>query len=112
VTFADYDKAIIISGDGDFACLHEFLEEKAKLLHIMTPNAKYSQLLKPFASRIIRVDTLKSKLSLNVSKHQKSQHRRSVETLGVSGNGDASSVAKKTAKVKNQPSSRRGKKVQ
>lgn len=47
IQFDNYDKAIIISGDGDFACLVEYLIEKNKLLHIFTPNALYSKLLKP-----------------------------------------------------------------
>lgn len=94
IQYANYDKAIIISGDGDFACLVEFLEEKDKLLHVFTPNAKYSQLLKPFAQHVIRIDQLRASLE-----YQKSQHQRSVETLGLSGNGDTVNVAKKAAKV-------------
>jgi uncharacterized LabA/DUF88 family protein len=90
IQYDNYDKAIIVSGDGDFACLAEFLAEKDKLLHILTPNAKYSQLLRPFASYIVRIDKLKTSLS-----YKKSQHRRSVETLGLSGNGDSEIIAKK-----------------
>ena len=92
--YGSYDKAIIVSGDGDFACLYEFLQDNNKLLHIFTPNSKYSQLLKPYASYIIRMDTLKGSLS-----YQKSQHRRSVETLGLSGNGDIKSIAKNTTRI-------------
>lgn len=98
IQFKSYDKAIIVSGDGDFACLVEFLSDNDKLLHVFTPNAKYSQLLKPFSSYIVRIDRLKNSL-----RYQKSQHRRSVETLGLSGNGDTSNIAKKTRKV-NGPS--------
>src|ERR1019366_7515823 len=46
IEYANYDKAIIISGDGDFACLVEFLADNKKLLHVLTPNKKYSNLLK------------------------------------------------------------------
>jgi uncharacterized LabA/DUF88 family protein len=63
IEFDHYDKAIIVTGDGDFACLVEFLVEKDKLLHLMTPNAKYSQLLKPFASHIIQLGKLKESLA-------------------------------------------------
>ncbi len=63
IQYGNYDKAIIVTGDGDFACLMEYLAEKKKLLHIFTPNAKYSQLLKPFAPYIIRVDQLKESLA-------------------------------------------------
>ncbi len=62
IEFPNYEQAIIVSGDGDFACLHQYLQSQSKLLHIMTPNARYSQLLKPFTSQIIRLDTLRSSL--------------------------------------------------
>lgn len=43
----DFDKALIITGDGDFHCLVEYLLEKNKLLALMVPNhKKYSGLLK------------------------------------------------------------------
>ncbi len=60
--FNQYDRAIIVSGDGDFRCLAEYLLEKNKLLHILAPNKKYSSLLNSYASKIVRVDTLKSRL--------------------------------------------------
>jgi hypothetical protein len=59
----NYDKAIIVSGDGDFYSLIEYLKDRKKLLHIMTPNWRYSTLLKPFESYIIRLDTLRGELS-------------------------------------------------
>jgi uncharacterized LabA/DUF88 family protein len=62
IQYANYDKAIIVTGDGDFACLAEFLEDKGKLLHILTPNHKYSQLLKPFSPYIIHMDQLKKSI--------------------------------------------------
>jgi len=44
-----YDKAVIVSGDGDFYCLHEYLETKKRLLRIIIPNSKSeSSLLKRF----------------------------------------------------------------
>lgn len=47
--YSNYDKAIIVSGDGDFRCLHEYLADNNKLLRIIIPNAKSeSSLLKPF----------------------------------------------------------------
>lgn len=87
IQFNNYQKAIIISGDGDFACLLDYLEKKGKLLKIFTPNAKYSRLLKPFSGRIVRIDRLRASLE-----YQKSQHRRSVKTLGLSGNGDKHNI--------------------
>jgi uncharacterized LabA/DUF88 family protein len=49
VEYSNYDKAIIVSGDGDFYCLLEFLEKRNKLGRIIIPNIKSeSSLLKPF----------------------------------------------------------------
>ncbi len=62
IEYPNYDKAIIVSGDGDFACLIEFLVDKDKLLHILTPNGKYSKLLKPYAKYIIEIEKLKTSL--------------------------------------------------
>lgn len=42
IEYAHYDKAVIVSGDGDFHCLHKFLEENSKLLKIIIPN-KYNE---------------------------------------------------------------------
>ena len=57
-----YDKAIIVSGDGDFYTLLEYLDEKGKLLHLMTPNWQYSSLLKPFEKYIVRLDQKRQEL--------------------------------------------------
>ena len=49
IEYDNYDEAIIISGDGDFACLVEYLKEKRKLEMLVVPNEfKYSALLKRF----------------------------------------------------------------
>ena len=49
IEFDNYDKAIIVSGDGDFYCLHEYLKKNKKLLRIIIPNVKSeSSLLKTF----------------------------------------------------------------
>ncbi len=49
VEFQNYNKAVIVSGDGDFACLIEFLQQKDKLKMLVVPNEnKYSALLKKF----------------------------------------------------------------
>jgi len=64
IEFPNYDKAIIVSGDGDFHCLVEYLDKKEKLLHVMIPNQlKYSALLRRFHKYFVYVDVLEKKLS-------------------------------------------------
>lgn len=59
----NYDKAIIVSGDGDFYSLVEYLKEQGKLLHVFAPNWQYSSLLKPFEDYIVRIDELRRELA-------------------------------------------------
>ncbi len=48
----NYDKAIIVSGDGDFHCLVEYLAKEKKLSKLLIPNKKaYSGLFKHFPSQ-------------------------------------------------------------
>ena len=59
----NYDQAIIVSGDGDFFSLAEYLQDQGKLANILTPNWQYSSLLKVFDDRIIRLDQLRRQLA-------------------------------------------------
>lgn len=59
----NYDQAIIVSGDGDFFSLAEYLEEQGKLAHIIAPNWQYSSLLKAFEPKIIRLDQQRRQLA-------------------------------------------------
>lgn len=66
IQYNNYSKAIIVSGDGDFRCLVDYLEEKEKLLKILAPTMHYSSLLRKFNNKnyIIRIDLLRSSLEL------------------------------------------------
>src|SRR6266542_7110101 len=49
IEYNNYDQAVIVSGDGDFYCLHEYLRNQNKLLRIVIPNSKSeSSLLRPY----------------------------------------------------------------
>jgi uncharacterized LabA/DUF88 family protein len=67
----NYDKAIIISGDGDFYCLVEYLAQNGKLLKLMPPNVHYSSLFKPYEKYIEHLGHHKRELSYRDRKHQK-----------------------------------------
>jgi len=70
IEFKNFDKAIIISGDGDFHCLIEHLEKKKKLLKLGIPNKqKYSALLRKFSNYFFFIGDIKSKVQ-----HKKRRH--------------------------------------
>ncbi|MFH1561785.1 MAG: NYN domain-containing protein [Patescibacteria group bacterium] len=75
IEFPNYDKALIVSGDGDFYCLHDYLEKKRKLLRIIIPNTKSeSSLLAKFHEYKTFIIFEKDKLEL---KPKKNGRRRS-----------------------------------
>lgn len=76
--YNEYNKAIVISGDGDFYCLAEYLVDNNKLLRIMTPNSKYSKLLRSYSQYITQIGTLRDKLEYNRSNSTK----KSAHTVG------------------------------
>ena len=62
IEYKNYNKAIIVSGDGDFHCLVEYLANKDKLLKIFVPNKKHSSLLRKFSYCIVNIGLFKDKL--------------------------------------------------
>lgn len=64
VQYPNYDQAIIVSGDGDFFCLVEYLDNQGKLLKIISPSHTYSSLLRKYAPKVVKIAPLKAKLEL------------------------------------------------
>ncbi len=62
IQFYKYEKAIIVSNDGDFHCLIEHLLEESKLLKLITPSQKYSSLLRRFSQYIVPVPLFRHKV--------------------------------------------------
>lgn len=58
----NFDKAVLVSGDGDFHCLVEYLESRDKLKGLLVPNRQYSILFKKYSKYILRIETLKKAL--------------------------------------------------
>ncbi len=68
IEYNNFEKAIIISGDGDFHCLIEHLEKKEKLLKVGIPNRnKYSSLLRKFRKYFFFVSDLQKRLKYKKS---------------------------------------------
>ena len=60
---SNYEKAIIVSGDGDFYCLIEYLESKDRLLHLFAPSGHYSQLYNRYEKYVVRLDQFRRQLA-------------------------------------------------
>ena len=63
IEFPNYDKAVVVSGDGDFYSLYEYLQSKDKLGAIVAPNRQFSSLLNSFLPQIDRLDGYKRDLA-------------------------------------------------
>ncbi len=64
IDYGAYEKAVIVSGDGDFACLVRHLANQDKLRCVLVPNRnKYSALLKKASKGLLEsLNDLKGKL--------------------------------------------------
>lgn len=58
----NYDKAVIVSSDGDFKCLVEYLEELGKLQNVIGVRGNFSNLLSKTTKKITFIDNIKHKL--------------------------------------------------
>lgn len=62
IEYPNYDKAVIVSGDGDFCCLIEYLQKNGKLQKIIVPNNHYSSLIRRFSRYIVNIQLFKNKM--------------------------------------------------
>jgi uncharacterized LabA/DUF88 family protein len=63
IEYPNFDRALIVSGDGDFYCLIDYLIKKSKLLKLMIPNEKkFSSLFRKLMPYIVFMNNLKDKL--------------------------------------------------
>lgn len=60
---SNYEKAIIVSGDGDFYCLVEYLDQKGRLLNLLAPSQHYSSLYNRYEKYVIRLDQFRRELA-------------------------------------------------
>ena len=63
IEYLNYDKAVIVTGDGDFHCLIEHLIKHDKLKKLIVPNRKeFSSLLRKFAPNMAFMNDLRGKM--------------------------------------------------
>jgi len=64
IEYENYDKALIVTGDGDFYCLVDYLIKRDKLLKLMVPNMdKFSSLFRKMMPYIIFMNNLRGRLA-------------------------------------------------
>lgn len=63
IEYKKYEKALIVSGDGDFHCLIDYLLKNNKLERVLVPNFfKFSALLRKFMPKLVFLNRLRNKL--------------------------------------------------
>ena len=66
IEYKNYDKALIVTGDGDFYCLVDYLMKNDKLLKLMIPNMNsFSSLFRKLMPHIVFMNNLRGMLEHN-----------------------------------------------
>ncbi|MEW6142706.1 MAG: NYN domain-containing protein [Chloroflexota bacterium] len=69
IEYPNYDKALIVTGDGDFYCLVDYLLKKDKLLKLMVPNEnRFSSLFRKIMPNIIFMNNMQGMLGYKNAK--------------------------------------------
>ena len=79
-----YSKAVIVSGDGDFFGLVEYLEQQHKLHKILTPTGQYSSLFHQFEDYLERLDSYRRELAYRDRRFGRGQKRSSPQAANNS----------------------------
>lgn len=72
----NYGRAVVVSGDGDFFCLVEYLQQQKKLLHLLAPNSHFSTLYRPYEDRVVVLDSFRKELSYGPTRKQSSRGKQ------------------------------------
>ncbi len=76
IQYPNYDKAVIVTGDGDFACLVEYLHGQDKLKRVLSPSIKKSsRLLKKQAREKNRTSWRSGAASSSTNRERKAPTR-------------------------------------
>lgn len=63
IELPNYDKCILVAGDGDYHCLVEYLEKEGRLKYVIIPNRySHSSLLRKYSRFFVYVSDLRGKL--------------------------------------------------
>ena len=63
IEYRNYDKALVVTGDGDFYCLVDYLIKRDRLLKLMAPDRnRFSSLFRKSMGHIVFMNGLRDKL--------------------------------------------------
>ena len=66
IEYKNYGKALIVTGDGDFYCLVDYLRKNDRLLKLMIPNKyAFSSLFRKIMPHVVFMNDLRGKLEYN-----------------------------------------------
>lgn len=69
IEYDNFDQALIVTGDGDFYCLIDYLQSNDKLLKLMIPDKnRFSSLFRKVMPHIVFMNNLKDLLEYKMSK--------------------------------------------
>jgi uncharacterized LabA/DUF88 family protein len=89
----EYDKAVFVSGDGDFLSLYQYIDELGKLSNVLVPNRhRYSKLLNNIRHKLGFISDISE---LFVYENQKTRSIGRNKSLGLPGHGDKLNIANK-----------------
>lgn len=92
IEYSNYNKALIVTGDGDFYCLVDYLIKNDKLLKLMIPNRRrYSSLFRKLMPHIVFMNELKEKLE-HKKVFKKKRHYLGDETPRIASNRDSNII--------------------
>lgn len=80
----NYRQAVIVSGDGDFFGLVEYLEQQGRLNKILTPTGQYSSLYRQFEKRIDRLDNHRRELAYHDRRFNRKNNQPKTENQQAS----------------------------
>lgn len=100
IQLKNFEKAVIVTGDGDFHCLVQHLIKLKKLGKILVPNkAKYSTLLRRFDSQYLAFVSDLEK-TLQYKPYKRKEPRKDKTLKGAFHRDSRKIVPKKVSKVK------------
>ncbi len=91
----NYDQAVLVTGDGDFYCLVEYLGKRNKLAHLLVPSQRnYSALLKNATAEISFVSDLRRLVEYKPHTRRSDSSKPSVSRVTRSNINDSSQTKK------------------